>query len=598
MVCWFKLFNSIKSDHEARDFAKLELESLLGGARISPVHNFTDEFAREPLHRFLFSSGRRPQDAITYELPYGEIQGYRVDDVDPTALPRLTRRLAYTREIYALLQNADRESILQKLVPTAAEGRNAEVFEADGWLLLRLITNQYYLEKSEYISKLSRNEAEVETNAETLLRYPVAELCRIPASSTLSVGKRLQDYFAIREEPSLYLSHYMHPYKGKFHPKMARALLNTVLPKDSGVAMDNFAGSGTLLVEATLLGLDSIGIEINPLSALMTKVKCECLSIPVKELRGAIDRYVDDVRSYSTLFARDASAAAEVESVEHVTLDSNIKALPHLARTVKAAQDCLPGAPGEPIRDFLLLALSGTISDLSRRTSADFAAAFIDRVEDLYRRIYLFGVLNRTLKIIPGKAKSYVGDTRAFPLEVAPGSISAIVNSPPYSVALDYIKNDYPQLTLLRLAGSLDQLEADMMGNPRVNYDKDALLAQMESEEGNPLRISKSAKEAVSLLMNGERVKEGLRCFKFFADMYLSLKEMRRSLKTGGRAAIVIGRNNFMVFGKYHAIPSDDIIEEMAHYVGFTTSQRVDRDLQKTSAGNIRTETVLFLQRP
>jgi hypothetical protein len=191
-----------------------------------------------------------------------------------------------------------------------------------------------------------------------------------------------------------------------------------------------------------------------------------------------------------------------------------------------------------------------------------------------------------------------VGDTRAFPPDVASGSVSAIVNSPPYSVALDYIKNDYPQLTLLRLAGSMDQLEADMMGNPRVNYDRNALLAQMESEEGNPLRISKSAKEAVSLLMNGERGKEGLRCFKFFADMHLSLKEMWRSLRRGGRAAIVIGRNNFMVFGKYHAIPNDDIIEEMARHVGFVTSQRVDRDLQKTSAGNIRTETVLFLQRP
>jgi hypothetical protein len=598
MFCWFKLFNSIKSEHEARDFARLELESLLGSSKVSPVRNFVDEFAKEPLRRFVADSDRRFQDTVTYELPYGRIQGYRVDDVDPAVLPRLVRRLAYTREIYVLLQGADRKSILQNLVPNAAEGKNAEVFEADGWLLLRLITNQYFLEKSEYISKLSRDEAEVERNTETLLEYPVAELYRIPASSTLSVGKRLQDYFAIREEPSLYLSHYMHPYKGKFHPKMARALLNTVLPEDSGVAMDNFAGSGTLLVEATLLGLDSIGIEINPLSALMTKVKCECLSIPTNALRAAIDRYVDDVRSYSTLFARDASAASEIESVEHVTLDSNIKALPHLARTVKSAQDCLPGVAGEPIHDFLLLTLSGTISDLSRRTSADFAAAFIDRVEDLYRRIYLFGVLNKTLKIAPGKAKSYVGDTRAFPHEVAPGSVSAIVNSPPYSVALDYIKNDYPQLTLLKLAGSMDQLQTDMMGNPRVNYDKDALLAQMESEQGNPLRISKSAKEAVSLLMNGERVKEGLRCFKFFADMHLSLKEMWRSLKTGGRVAIVIGRNNFMVDGKYHAIPNDNIIEELASQVGFVTSQRVDRDLQKTSAGNIRKETVLFLQKP
>ena len=82
----------------------------------------------------------------------------------------------------------------------------------------------------------------------------------------MQVGKRLEDYFTIREEPSLHLTHYMHPYKGKFHPKMARALLNYVYPSSNGFVMDNFAGSGTLLVESTLMGLDSIGIEGSTLS--------------------------------------------------------------------------------------------------------------------------------------------------------------------------------------------------------------------------------------------------------------------------------------------------------------------------------------------
>jgi len=65
----------------------------------------------------------------------------------------------------------------------------------------------------------------------------------------------------------------------------------------------------------------------------------------------------------------------------------------------------------------------------------------------------------------------------------------------------------------------------------------------------------------------------------------------------GGKAAVVIGCNNFMVNGKYHSIPNDDIILELAAAVGLLTYQRVDRQLQKTSAGNIREETVLFLQK-
>jgi hypothetical protein len=52
-----------------------------------------------------------------------------------------------------------------------------------------------------------------------------------------------------------------------------------------------------------------------------------------------------------------------------------------------------------------------------------------------------------------------------------------------------------------------------------------------------------------------------------------------------------------MVNGRYHSIPNDQVIAELAERVGLQTSYKVERALQKTSAGNIRTETVLFLVR-
>jgi len=44
---------------------------------------------------------------------------------------------------------------------------------------------------------------------------------------------------------------------------MARALLNYIYPQEKGTVMDNFAGSGTLLVEASFMELDGVGVEIN-----------------------------------------------------------------------------------------------------------------------------------------------------------------------------------------------------------------------------------------------------------------------------------------------------------------------------------------------
>jgi tRNA G10 N-methylase Trm11 len=597
MIVYFKLFNSIKSPHEAEEFARLEIESLLG-RKASNVRNFMDEFAEEPLS--CFRSGRdkvRPQDAITYELPYGRVQGYRAEVEDPTVIATLAARLGYTREIYAAQEGGSPEEFAKLVLPSGTPGMNVAVYQCGRHLLARIITNQYFLEKADYISKLSRDEQEVKRNSELLLRYPVEELYRIPASSTLSVGKRLQDYFAIREEPSLYLTHYMHPYKGKFHPKMARALLNTVMPDGSGMAMDNFAGSGTLLVEATLMGIKSSGIEVNPLSALMAKVKCECLHLPRERLRHVIERYVADLRDQGTLYARE-SVALEVSSVDDIRLNGSVKGLAELRPAILNARRLLPVPAGDAYHDFLLLALSGTISDLTRRTSSELVDAFVGRVWDLYRRVCIFAELNSVLRIPVAQSRSIVGDTRRMP-EVPSDSVSAIVNSPPYSVALDYIKNDFPQLVLLRLAGSMEQLNRDMMGNPRVNYKRDTVLARMRAggNEGNPMEVSANAKKAVQLLLDGGREKEAYRCFKFFDDMLSTFREMHRVLRPGGEAAVVIGCNNFMVNGKYHSIPNDEVLLDLAAHVDLHTYYRVDRELQKTSSGNIREETVLFLKK-
>jgi len=247
MYFWyFKLFNNIKSEHESMELAKLELEGLFG--KVEPIYNFFDKLREYPLSSFT-TDNIRIQDFIVHELPYGKLQGYFGMSDNISILKRLVKRLAYTREIYLIVPKTKTFEVRNNF-SAIAEGKIYHFFENENLACFRFITYQYFLEKSEYISKLSRNENEIDRNVEILFSHLIKNLYRIPASSTLSIGKRLEDYFAIREEPSLYLTHYFHPYKGKFHPKMARALLNYIFPDEKGIVMDNFAGSGTLLVEA------------------------------------------------------------------------------------------------------------------------------------------------------------------------------------------------------------------------------------------------------------------------------------------------------------------------------------------------------------
>ena len=52
-------------------------------------------------------------------------------------------------------------------------------------------------------------------------------------------------------------------YAAALFPKFARCLVNLSRAKDGEVFLDPFCGSGTIIMEATLMGLDAIGIDIS-----------------------------------------------------------------------------------------------------------------------------------------------------------------------------------------------------------------------------------------------------------------------------------------------------------------------------------------------
>jgi len=605
MYYWyFKLFNNIKSEHESFEFAKLELEGLFG--KVEPIYNFFEKLKEKPISIFT-SSKIRIQDFVTHELPYGKIQGYFGISQNISKLKNLVKRLAYTREIYLIGSKKD-ISIIKNIFRNQTLGKIYHYFEKENVVCFRFITYQYFLEKSEYISKLSRNEMEVDRNVEILFFHLIENLYRIPASSTLSIGKRLEDYFAIREEPSLYITHYFHPYKGKFHPKMARALLNYIYPQEKGTVMDNFAGSGTLLVEASFMELDSIGIEINPLSVLMSNVKCNSLLINTNILRTEIEDYFRKAREALAVYHSMVKGQLTLihnlninykkieEKTERLSrrLENNyLRNKDEVIPQVLICKELLTEVKHLCIREFLLLALSGTISDVARRTKEDFYNVFRKRVNDLYLRLYLFQKLNEILLIEVGRSKTYEGDTRNMTY-IQNESVDGIVNSPPYSVALDYIKNDYPQLILLELTQSLDELEMKMMGNPRINYDRKTLLTEIK----NTLNLlPASANKIVNYLLKNGRQQAGLRSYKFFIDMYKTLKEMYRVMKKGSKCCIVIGNNHFKVGNDYIEVPNDKVILELSVKTGFIVDKFISRELHKSSEGNIRGESVIILKK-
>src|SRR3972149_9962961 len=94
--------------------------------------------------------------------------------------------------------------------------------------------------------------------------------------------------------------HRLHPYLGKFIPQLVEVFLRKYKPT---LVYDPFVGSGTTLVEANVLGIDSIGTDISVFNTLLSKVKTAEYDTQLleKEIKDILQR----LYAYKSKFSKD-----------------------------------------------------------------------------------------------------------------------------------------------------------------------------------------------------------------------------------------------------------------------------------------------------
>lgn len=296
------------------------------------------------------------------------------------------------------------------------------------------------------------------------------------------------DYFQIIQKNrtrsvNQYLTHWIYPYKGKFHPQMIRALLNIIGLEKGDTVLDPFIGSGTTAVEAQLLGINCIGIDVSPLCVLQSKVKTESIDV-LPQIREWKEEIIKRIKP--SLF-----------NLEGKTIDDAINLI-----------------PDEEVKNFYRMAKLVAISDNVRR-GREFSNAFLKNLEVMISSISDYVDIIKELNLKLGRIHIKTGDSRALSLNNE--SIDGIVTSPPYSIALDYVSNDAHALK--ELGYDLTLIREKFVGvrgkgQARIDLYND----DMKNSLKEMFRILKPQKYAVIVIGNAIYMGHEIKTVEFIID--------------------------------------------------------------------------------
>jgi tRNA G10 N-methylase Trm11 len=267
-----------------------------------------------------------------------------------------------------------------------------------------------------------------------------------------------------------YATHSLFPYRGKFHPQLIKALLNILGVKKGDYVLDPMTGSGTTNIEASLLGINSYAIDISPFCQMMTKTKYDALKIDSKilnEVELEADKLFDFFSRKDIINKIDKLETGKKEIYE-LSLLAYLDALGYSKRVVRSNH---------------------------RQLFGKVLTRYLETVKNLLSNKYFDQKELGEVTILK--------NSNALNIELPDNSIDAIITSPPYSFAIDYVENDKDQLEYL-------------------GYDTEELKSKL-------------------IGLKGKTKKEKLE--NYFADMDTFLSEAARVLKSNKHLVIIIGSN-------------------------------------------------------
>ena len=418
---------------------------------------------------------------------------------------------------------------------------------------------------------------------------------------------------------SNYGSHGWHRYVGRFPSHVIRALLNHFDADSSSVVCDPFAGSGTTAVECRLLGIPFVGIEICPLSAMMTRTKAAFPSDP-KPLQSLTQEFRSFYEKAWQAFANHRNIA---DASYREILDRGGNKIPTFANIERwFSKEALLGTSISVefamtregfLREAVLLALSAKMRSIGN--------VDVDVVRAEYRKTPRSNVnvanmvvkqLTKMVKDIRTSAESHealigtesditVHEGSVLDVDLGEQSVSHIITSPPYGIeAISYLRTH-----LLSYRSLVAHLKHDPYATKEKTIGSEYLEKTGHSPGTNAADRSPTFQdffERNQHLANEKFNQRHAAMMQFCDDMIAVGEKINRWLKPGGQIAFVIGNKRL----GDEVIPMGTIIGELFYTCGLQLTDTVQHKLKTNNSNSqvpwqeraIQAESIMLLKKP
>ena len=347
-----------------------------------------------------------------------------------------------------------------------------------------------------------------------------------------------------------YATHGFFRYFGKLPPAATSHIIKKCAVEGE-LVVDLMSGSGTTLVESQILGFDSLGVEVNPLSALLSKVK----TTPINTVNILEDmaKLLSNSKKELTKIDKDKPFASTLEYLSNERPKIANKSMwfqEYTEAELIVLRHNVKLCPNDNIRDFLFVAFLSLIrktSNASVRTgrifrknepsNEDVMLLFEKKVLSMCEGMKEFISLTRSKNI---KTDTKIGDARKSGIKDS--SVGFVLNHPPYFAL--------------------------------YKYSSDVLRFELEWGEFDRKTISKS------------EIRDGFKTTKlsdfdlYLADMIEVFKEAYRILKSGRILCIVVNDSTL----REEQLPVIDSFVEACKNLGFKFIEHEIRDVLFTQA--------------